>query len=116
MMVSISNLDLFQLTLILTTGMVMIVVIGIAIFSRLVKSSSEGNEMYIGGEGEDILSLKVPSSEALYWGLVRRVLGNTYRIIRDVLHSGILNEWYVYMSLSFIVLLALALAYIAMVR
>lgn len=115
-MALVLNLDLFQSTLILTTGMVVIVLIGIAIFNRLVKSSSEGSEMYIGGEGEDILSLKIPSSEALYWGLVRRVLGNTYRILRDIVHSGILNEWYVYMTLSFVVLLILAVTYVAMVR
>jgi len=115
-MALVLNLDLFQSTLILTTGMVVIVLVGIAIFNRLVKSSSEGNEMYIGGESEDILSLKIPSSEALYWGLVRRVLGNTYRILRDIVHSGILNEWYVYMALSFVVLLILAVTYVAMVR
>ncbi len=115
-MAPILNLDLFQATLILTTGMVIVVLIGIAIFSRLVKSSSEGSEMYIGGEDEDVLSLKIPNSEALYWGLVRRVLGNTYRILRDIVHSGILNDWYIYMTLSFVVLLILALTYVAMVR
>ncbi len=73
------------------------------------RKSKVGDEMYIGGESESFLKVPLPSSAALYWGIVKKALGKLYHVLRDVVHSGKLNEWCGYMSGWFLTLLVLAI-------
>ncbi len=77
--------------------------------SRKSWKSSKADAMYIGGEDEGILQRRVPSADAFYWGIVKRAWKDAFRILRDVIHSGRLNEWMGYMSMwfGFLVLVAL---------
>lgn len=108
---STSVLDPFTATLIMTGTMLLVAAIIniIILFVRRARVSQLGEEMYIGGEGEDILSLKIPSMLALYWGIIKRSWRKAFDILRDTVHSGILNEWYGYMSiwLSFLLLFSI---------
>uniref|UniRef100_A0A7C5TLY9 Sodium:proton antiporter n=1 Tax=Ignisphaera aggregans TaxID=334771 RepID=A0A7C5TLY9_9CREN len=103
--------DPFTVTILLTSAMALLAsIVYILILSiRRARVTQIGEEMYIGGESEDILSLKVPSVLALYWGIIKRSWKDAFNILRDVIHSGILNEWYGYMSiwLSFLLLLSI---------
>ncbi|NPA96767.1 MAG: hypothetical protein GXO32_04110 [Crenarchaeota archaeon] len=72
------------------------------------RKSRSGDEMYIGGESEQILKVPVPSSPALYWGIVKKAMGKVYHVLRDVVHSGRLNEWCGFMAGWFLTLLVLA--------
>ncbi len=103
--------DPFTVTLIVTGTMLLLTIIiyTMVLSIRRAKTSQLGEEMYIGGESEDILSLKVPSVLALYWGIVRRSWRKAFDILRDVVHSGILNEWYGYMTMWLSLLLLLSL-------
>jgi len=107
-MVLTIGLDSITASIVLTGIMILllIVIIGIAyIFRRI---SIGGEEMYIGGESEEILMYKIPSVLALYWGIVRRAWGKAFKQLRDAIHTGILNDWYSFMSiwLTFLLLLA----------
>ena len=73
------------------------------------KSSKVGDEMYIGGESERVLRKPLPSAVALYWGLVKRAMGKLYITLRDVVHSGRLNEWCAYMASWFLLLLLISI-------
>jgi len=73
------------------------------------RSSRVGDEMYIGGESEQILKHPLPSAVALYWGLVKKAFGKLYSTLRDVVHSGRLNEWCAYMASWFFLLLLISI-------
>lgn len=103
--------DPFTATLVMTGAMVLLAVVMyiIVLSIRRARVTQLGNEMYIGGESEDILSLKVPSILALYWGIVKKSWRKAFDILRDVIHTGVLNEWYSYMSIWLGLLLLLSI-------
>lgn len=109
-------LDSFTVTLALTSVMLllMIVIYAIVLSIRRARTSQFSEEMYIGGEGEDILSLKVPSVLALYWGIIRRSWRRAFDILRGAVHSGVLNEWYSYMNIWLSLLILLSIIAIVM--
>lgn len=65
--------------------------------------------VYVGGEDVATLSKPMPSTLALYWGFTSRSLREAYLILRDVVHSGRLSDWAVYMALWYAILLAIAI-------
>lgn len=103
-------LDPITLTLTLSSVMVfsLIVTMVVVAILRGRRVSTEGNEMYIGGESEDVLRYKVPSVLAMYWGIIRRSWRKSVEYLRSSVHTGILNDWYGYMSmwLSLLVIVA----------
>ena len=106
-MATVEVLDPGTVALILSCASLGVAGIVLAMFAPSRKSRS-GDEMYIGGESESILRIPVPSSASMYWGIVKRALGSVYRVLRDVVHSGRLNEWCGFMAGWFFVLLVLA--------
>lgn len=109
-------LDPFAITMVLTGAMVLLIVIvyAIVLSIRRTRTSQLGGEMYIGGESEDVISLKVPSVLTLYWGIIRRSWRKAFDILRGVVHSGVLNEWYSYMNVWLSLLVLLSIVVIAM--
>ncbi len=105
-------LDPITLALILSGVVVSIGGLIASSFIALSRRSGEADAMYIGGEDEGILQRRVPSADAFYWGIVKRAWRDAFRILRDVIHSGKLNEWMGYMSMwfGFLVLVALLAA------
>ncbi|MEM1526033.1 MAG: sodium:proton antiporter [Ignisphaera sp.] len=93
--------DIINLSLILTGSMLIItLIVFILAFSfRSRRVSTEGVEMYIGGESEEILRYKLPSVLALYWGIVKRAWRKAFDVLREAVHTGILNDWLGYMSI-----------------
>lgn len=113
--VSTVNLDIVSLSLILTGAMFFTVLI-ISIITVIIRGkriSLEGDEMYIGGEGEEVLMYRVPSVIALYWGIVKKAWKKAFEMLRDAVHTGILNDWYGYMGIWLGLILLLALIFIA---
>ncbi len=105
-------LDPITLAIILSGVVVGIGGLVASTFIALSRKSSEAEAMYIGGEDEEVLQRKVPSADAFYWGIVKRAWRDAFRILRDAVHSGKLNEWMGYMSMwfGFLVLVALLAA------
>lgn len=112
---TVSNLDIIELSLVLTGTMVFVALITVVIvvLTRRGRTSLEGAEMYIGGESEEILRHKTPSVLALYWGIVRKAWRKAFETLRDSVHTGVLNDWYGYMSMW--LGLALLIALIALI-
>ncbi|MEM0370973.1 MAG: hypothetical protein QXG46_05380 [Ignisphaera sp.] len=111
MMIQIWILDPVTLSIVVS-GLMLFVALVIAIVISLFrggKISTEGSEMYIGGENEDVLKYRVPSVIALYWGIVKRAWRKAFEYLRDAVHTGVLNDWYGFMSswLGFLLLIAL---------
>ena len=111
-------LDSTQLALVLSGVMVFLAVIIIAIAASLRgrRISVEGDEMYIGGEGEDVLRHRVPSVLALYWGILRRAWRKSVEYLRNSIHTGVINDWYGFMSIWLTLLLVIALVLVVVVR
>ncbi|MEM0470611.1 MAG: hypothetical protein QXH02_02960 [Desulfurococcaceae archaeon] len=110
-MVVTCNLDIVGLSLILTgaTILVALITVAIVVVARRGRMSTEGAEMYIGGEGEEVLRRKIPSVLALYWGIVRKAWRRAFETLRDSVHTGVLNDWYGYMSMWLGLVLLIAL-------
>ncbi|MEM1644445.1 MAG: sodium:proton antiporter [Ignisphaera sp.] len=104
--------DIINLSITLTGSMFIItLVVFIISFSfRSRKVSTEGAEMYIGGEGEEILRYKLPSVIALYWGIIKRAWRKAFNILGEAVHTGILNDWLGYMSIWLGLALLIAIA------
>ncbi len=66
-------------------------------------------DMYLGGESSSSLRIRIPSVTAMYWGLISRAFKRTFSALRDKVHSGILNEWFYYMSIWFFLLTVIAI-------
>lgn len=105
------NQDITTLSLALTGAMAFTstVLVLASAWVRGRRVSSEGDEMYIGGESEEILRHKVPSVLALYWGIVRKAWKKAFETLKEAVHTGVLNDWYGYMSvwLGLAILIAL---------
>ncbi|MDK6028513.1 hypothetical protein QPL79_03970 [Ignisphaera sp. 4213-co] len=104
-------LDPITLTLVLSGVMTLAIVIiyVIAAVLRRGRISVEGDEMYIGGESEEVLRNKVPSVLALYWGILSRAWRRSVKYLRDSIHTGVLNDWYGYMGMWLSLLLIVAI-------
>ncbi|RLG83568.1 MAG: hypothetical protein DRO40_04280 [Thermoprotei archaeon] len=111
---------------IMDTYMLLIVEVGVAaLVSTIViaiyallrakygRRGGEASEMYIGGEHPSILSRPSAPTTGLYWGFVRAFAKKLYFYIRDIVHSGRLNEWAAYMSTWFGFLMITALLCLA---
>jgi len=92
----------------ITAAMALVFGVMLALFSGGRRSRS-GDEMYIGGESEALLKVRVPSNVAMYWGIVRRAMGRVYTVLRDVVHSGKLSTWSGFMVSWFTILMFIAI-------
>jgi hypothetical protein len=72
-------------------------------------SAEDTVAMYIGGEHESVLALKFPTSDALYWGILKRVFRNVYSYLINSLHTGNVLDWLKYMSMWYGFLMVLAI-------
>jgi len=117
-MASIISLNPIDLMLIssLSTGLVLAVVLAIfrALAKKEMSSSEDAFAMYIGGEHESILTLKYPTTDALYWAVLKRVFRNVYRYLVESLHTGSVLDWVKYMSMWYGFLMILAILIVMM--
>ncbi|MCC6022270.1 MAG: hypothetical protein LM560_04005 [Desulfurococcaceae archaeon] len=99
-------MDVLTLT-VLTTGLMLLVGLIILISYLIVRresSSKSGLEAYLCGESMDDFKNHISlGSSNLYWGSVSAVLKKFYDVLRDKIHTGILNDWLVFMSLWFFI-------------
>lgn len=104
-------LDSITLSLIVSGLMIFatIIVLLIVIVLRKGRISIEGDEMYVGGESEDVLRYKLPSIIALYWGIIKKAWKKAVDYLKEAIHTGVLSDWYSYMSmwLGFLLFIAL---------
>lgn len=106
--------DTITTSLVITSVMIFIVLI-IVFLARLARgrrTSHEGDEIYIGGESEEILRHKIPSVLALYWGIVKKAWRKACEILSNTIHTGVLNDWYEYMGIWLGLILFMALTII----
>ncbi len=104
------------LTIVVPTHLLVAIVTGFAMMVALIvllatwrgRVGEKGSEMYIGGESEEILRVKIPSVASLYWALVKKSLRPLYEALVEKVHCGILNVWTAYMSTLLFVLMILA--------
>lgn len=103
--------DIVCLSLTLTLSMLTtaLIVFTVSLSFRSRKVSTEGGEMYIGGESEEVLIHKIPSILALYWGIIRRAWKKAFDVLREAVHTGVLNDWLGYMSIWLCLALLIAL-------
>ena len=90
--------------LILTGVMVLVAGIVAALFELTKPKHAEGGESekynpYLAGEAESVVSRVDAPIDALYWGFVKGWGKKLYLYLREVMHSGNLNDWGSYMSL-----------------
>jgi|UniRef100_A0A7J2U4M1 hypothetical protein len=103
------------ITLMLLTSSFIAILIALItiIFKAVAKKEGSMSEdaivMYIGGEHESILTLKFPSSDALYWAVLKRVFRNVYNYLINSLHTGNVLDWLRYMSMWYGFLMTLAI-------
>ncbi len=79
---------------------------------RKVVSAPEKFKPYACGEDTSVETVSV-SSRNLYWAVISSVFKKLYRGLREKLHTGILNDWFIsmvlYLTILFIVLVLIAL-------
>ncbi len=99
----------------LINALIIMTIIGLILYSTYLYVVSRrglrpsGEKLKVYACGEDYPAEKASVSHFnLYWGAVRRVFRSSYLYIRDKMHTGILNDWYFYMTvmvLSLIIIL-----------
>lgn len=79
---------------------------------RKVIPAPEKFKPYACGEDASVETISV-SSRNLYWAVISSVFKKLYRSLREKLHTGILNDWFIsmvlYLTILFIVLVIIAL-------
>lgn len=64
--------------------------------------SEAGSEPYLCGESvNDFRDSISVGSENLFWGSTSATLRKLYEVLRDRVHTGILNDWLTYMGIWF---------------
>ena len=79
------------------------------VVKALIRGRIAKTEMYIGGESEDVLSVKSYLSSGWYWAYVSRTMRKVVEVLRDKVHTGILNDWYIYVAFYLTILLVISL-------
>ncbi|MCC6056117.1 MAG: hypothetical protein LM583_05525 [Desulfurococcaceae archaeon] len=114
-------LDPISLLLLSSLFTAIVLVLVIVMFRAAGKKEERVTEdtivMYIGGEHESILSLRFPSSDALYWAVLKRVFKGVYRYLVNAMHTGHTLDWLKYMSMwyGFLMVLAILITLFAIV-
>ncbi len=79
---------------------------------RKVIPAPEKFKPYACGEDSSVETISV-SSRNLYWAVISSVFKKLYQNLREKLHTGILNDWFIsmilYLTIIFIVLVLIAL-------
>ena len=94
-----------QVGVLILTGVMVLVAGIVAALFELTKpkpeESSEGEKLnpYLAGEPESVVTRVDAPIDALYWGFAKGWGKKLYNYLREVMHSGNLNDWCSYMSL-----------------
>jgi len=92
---------------ILTTALMLLVgliILASYLVVRRKGSSKSGSEPYLCGESmDDFKTFISVGSSNLYWGSVSAILKKFYEVLRDKIHTGVLNDWLVLMCLWFFI-------------
>ncbi len=79
---------------------------------RKVIPAPEKFKPYACGEDSSVETISV-SSRNLYWAVISSVFKKLYQNLREKLHTGVLNDWFIsmvlYLTIIFIVLVIIAL-------
>ena len=96
----------------LIKALLMMAVIGLILYSMYLYIISRrglravGEKLKVYACGEDYPAEKASVSHLnLYWGAVKKVFKSAYLYIRDKMHTGILSDWYFYMTILVISLI-----------
>jgi hypothetical protein len=97
-------MDVLTLTIFTTTLMLLVglIILTSYLMIRREGSSKSGLDPYLCGESIDDFKAYISvGSNNLYWGSVSATLKKFYEVLRDKLHTGVLNDWLVLMGLWF---------------
>lgn len=110
------KVDVLTVALITSSLMLVVALITYLLYLSVKKvgsSSGSSSEPYLCGEGvEDFRSSISVGSTNLFWGSTSVNLRGFYSVVRNRIHTGVLNDWFFYMgiwlvlgvSLNFIVI------------
>lgn len=79
------------------------------------KHGSRVTEIYLSGEGEDVVSSHTPSPMNLYWTIIKRFFKYIYDGLIEKIHTGNLLDWANFMLSWTGILLILSIAVTIMV-
>ncbi len=95
-------MDVLELTLIASSLMLLVALLTYLSYAAVKKGGSSQNlsEPYLCGESVDDFknSISVGSTN-LYWGATSAILSRFYKVLRDEIHTGVLNDWFFYMCI-----------------
>ncbi|MEM0355378.1 MAG: sodium:proton antiporter [Desulfurococcaceae archaeon] len=67
-------------------------------------------EIYLSGEGEDVVSSHTPSPMNMYWTIIKKFFNQIYRELIEKMHTGSLLDWASFMLSWFGLLIILSIA------
>lgn len=94
-------MNVLEITLVVSLLMLLVALLTYLSYIAVRKSSSQNiSEPYLCGESVDDFknSISVGSSN-LYWGATSATLSKFYKVLRDEIHTGVLNDWFFYMGI-----------------
>lgn len=98
-------MDVLSLTIIASSLMLLITLLTYISYMAVRKGGRAENlsEPYLCGESVNDFkdSISVGSTN-LYWGSTSSNLKKFYSILRDEIHTGVLNDWFFYMGMWFV--------------
>ncbi|MEM1601406.1 MAG: hypothetical protein QXH57_05460 [Sulfolobales archaeon] len=106
-------MDVLSLAVIASSLMLLVALLTYLSYMVVRKGSRTGNlsEPYLCGESvNDFKDSMSVGSTNLYWGSTSSNLKKFYSILRDEIHTGVLNDWFFYMGMWFV--LAVILSFI----
>jgi len=96
-------------TLIILAGSGLSLLVASVSYYALKNKGTRISEMYLSGEGEDVVSNPSPGVGSLYYGFMKRFARGLYRLLTEKIHTGSLHDWFSFISswLGLLVLIAI---------
>lgn len=94
------------------------VIVTLAVLYLLIRPKNAGSrvtEIYLSGEGEEVVKSHTPSPINLYWSIMKRFLKSIYDALVMKMHTGNFMDWINFMSSWFGVLILISIAYTVLV-
>ncbi|MGC8953132.1 MAG: sodium:proton antiporter [Desulfurococcus sp.] len=95
--------------LIILAGSGLTLLVAATLYYLLKSRSVRTTELYLSGEGENVVSNLSPGVGSLYYGFMKRFAKNLYRVLAESVHTGSLHDWFNFIAswLGLLVLIAI---------
>ncbi len=97
-------MDVLHLTIFASLFMFVVAALTYSLYIIVRRGSGSENptEPYLCGESvSDFRDSISVGSTNLYWGGTSAALRGVYQVLRDLIHTGVLNDWFFYMAIWF---------------